>query len=314
MRVTLYVAGPELEAVGPYDEPDRREVEATDDMAVSSVLAAGEGPEEMLGYSYFVPVSEATRTGVALDDPALLQSAVNLFGVDDEGHIVTGFSGAEVTWGQFIRAAEAGLIDGDPSQLIVFGGRGTAGGGGFDGWLGAAEWAFDNRDAIVAELTNLGVILGGVEAARRALLVLPRARRHALAQQWAKYGITAQGLERIVKRRPRWDPERLGPYLALTPTETAALLGELGYGKRADGLYQLSPDPELRARRLWWQINAQSSRMHGEVCEPGPEPEPEPFDGQESGSGGPGRPGPTEQDREQSVSNGTESTGPAEGE
>jgi hypothetical protein len=37
-----------------------------------------------------------------------------------------------------------------------------------------------------------------------------------------------------------------GPYLALTPTETVALLGELGYGKRADGLYQLSPDPELR--------------------------------------------------------------------
>ena len=58
----------------------------------------------------------------------------------------------------------------------------------------------------------------------------------------------------IVKRRPRWDHERLGPYLALTPT--VALLGELGYGERADGLYQLSPDPELRARRHWWQINA----------------------------------------------------------
>ena len=118
MRVTLYVAGPELEAVGPYDELDRREIEATDDMTVSSVLAAGEGPEEMLGYSFFVPVSEATRTGVALDDPAVLQSTVNLFGVDEEGHIVTGFSGAEVTWGQFIRAAEAGFIDGDPSQLM----------------------------------------------------------------------------------------------------------------------------------------------------------------------------------------------------
>jgi hypothetical protein len=83
----------------PNDELDRREVEATDDMTVSSVLAAGGGPEEeMLGYSFFVPLSEATRTGVALDDPAVLQSAVNLFGVDEEGHIMTGFSGAEVTW------------------------------------------------------------------------------------------------------------------------------------------------------------------------------------------------------------------------
>lgn len=107
-------------------------------------------PRRCWATASFVPVSEATQTGVALDDPAVLQSTVNLIGVDEEGHIVTGFSGAEVTWGQFIRAAEAGLIDGDPSQLIVFGGRGTAGGGGFDGWLGAAEWAFDNRDAIVA--------------------------------------------------------------------------------------------------------------------------------------------------------------------
>jgi hypothetical protein len=314
MRVTLYLAGPEVEAVGPYDELDRREVEATDDMTVSSVLAAGEGPEEeMLVYSFFVPLSEANRTGVALDDPAVLQAALNLFGVDEEGHIImTGTSGPEVTWGQFVRAAEAGLIDGDPSQLIVFGGRGPAGGGGFEGWLGAAEWAFDNRDAIVAELTNLGVILASAEAVRRALLVLPRARRHALAQQWAKNGITPQDLERIVKRRPRWDPERLGPYLALTPTETVALLGELGYGKRADGLYQLSPDPELRARRHWWQINAKSSRMLGEVYEPDPEPEPEPLEGaEESGSGGPGRPALVEQHRDQSVSNPSESGGSA---
>ena len=310
MRVTLYVVGPELDAAGPYHELDRRDVDATDDMAVSSVLAAGEGPEEFLGYSPFVPVSEANRTGVAVDDPAVIQSAVNLFGLDNDGHIVTGFSGAEVTWGQFIRAAEAGLIEGDPSQLIVFGDRGTAGGGGFDGWLGAAEWAFDNRDAIVAELARLGVIGVSVEGGRRALLVLTGARRRALAQRWAKYGITPQGLERIVNLRARWDPERLGPYLSLTPTETAALLGELGYSKRADGLYQLSPDPELQARRHWWQINAQSSRELGEVYEPDPEPEPEPFEAaQEAGSGGPAK-----QPREQSVSNGTESTGPAEGE
>ena len=106
MRVTLYVADPELEAVGPYEDLDRREVEVTDDMTVSSVLAAGEGQEEeMLGYSFFVPLSEATRSGVALDDPSVLQSALNLFGVDEEGHITTGSSGAEVTWGQFIRAA-----------------------------------------------------------------------------------------------------------------------------------------------------------------------------------------------------------------
>jgi hypothetical protein len=109
-----------------------------------------------------------------------------------------------------------------------------------------------------------------------------------------------------------WDPERLGPYLALTPTEIVALLGELGYGKRADGLYQLSPDPELRARRHWWQINAKSSRMLGEVYEPDPEPEPEPFEGaQESGSGGPGRPALVEQHRDQSVSNPSESGGSA---
>ena len=299
-----------MEAVGPFDELDRREVEASDDMTVSSVLASGESAEEeMLGYSFFVPVSEATRTGVALDDPAILQSALNLFGVDEEGHITTGYSGAEVTWGQFMRAVEAGLIDGDASQLIVFGGRGAAGGGGFEGWLGAAEWAFDNRDAIVTELTNLGVILASIEGVRRALLVLPRARRRALAQQWAKSGITPQDLERIVRRRPRWDPERLGPYLALTPTETIALLGELGYGKRPDGLYQLSPDPELRARRHWWQINALSSRMLGEVCEPDPEPEPEPFERvQESDTQGSG-PARLDQRYERSVGPPPESAG-----
>src|SRR5215207_230541 len=110
MRVTLWVAGSETEVVEHYDELDRREVEATDEMTVSSVLATGGSPEEMLGYGFFVPLSDATRTGVALDDPLILQSALNLFGVDEEGHITTGFSGAEVTWGEFIRAADAGLI------------------------------------------------------------------------------------------------------------------------------------------------------------------------------------------------------------
>ena len=57
------------------------------------------------------------------------------------------------------------------------------------------------------------MILASAEGVRRALLVLPRARRQAVARQWAKYGITPQDLERIVKRRPRWDPERLGPYI-----------------------------------------------------------------------------------------------------
>jgi hypothetical protein len=53
MRVTLYLAAPEVEAVGPYHEFSRREVEAIDGMTVSSVLAAGEGPgEEMLVYSF----------------------------------------------------------------------------------------------------------------------------------------------------------------------------------------------------------------------------------------------------------------------
>ena len=156
------------------------------------------------------------------------------------------------------------------------------------------------------------MILASAEGVRRALLMLPRARRQALAQQWAKNGITPQDLERIVKRRPRWDPERLGPYLALTPTETVALLGELGYGKRADGLHQLSPDPELRARRHWWQINALSSRRLGEVYEPDPEPEPEPFErAQESGSGVSGRPELTEQHRDEFASKPPESAGSA---
>ena len=208
----------------------------------------------------------------------------------------------EVTWGQFVRAAEAWSHRWRPVAADRLRCRGPAGGGGFEGWLGAAEWAFDNRDAIVAELTNLGVILASAEGVRRALLVLPRARRHALAQQWAKNGITPQDLERIVKRRPRWAPERLGPYLALTRIETVALLGELGYGMRADGLYQLSPDPELRARRHWWQINAKSSRMLGEMYEPDPEPEPEPFERAQVGFWGPGRRALVEQHRDQSVS------------
>jgi hypothetical protein len=112
MRVTFYLAGPEVEAVGPYHELDRREVEAIDDMTVTSVLAAGEGPEEeMLVYSFFVPLSEATRTGVALDDPAGLQAALNLFGVrsarPDEG--------TSCAWG----AAGANEFIGHPDECDV---------------------------------------------------------------------------------------------------------------------------------------------------------------------------------------------------
>jgi hypothetical protein len=81
------------------------------------------------------------------------------------GHLVTGMSGKEVRWAEFERAVEAGLIDGDPRCLIVFSGAGAA-----DGLVDIAQWAFNNRDAIVAELANLGILAGAVEASRRACL------------------------------------------------------------------------------------------------------------------------------------------------
>jgi hypothetical protein len=80
-------------------------------------------------------------------------------------------SGKEVRWAEFERAVEAGLIDGDPHCLIVFSGAGAA-----DGLVDIAQWAFNNRDAIVAELANLGILAGAVEASRRALLMLSGAR------------------------------------------------------------------------------------------------------------------------------------------
>ena len=133
MRVTMYVSKPDRDVVESYQELSRREVDAVEHMPVTRVLAAGGGPEEMLENSFFAPVSDATRTGVVLDDPAVLHPAINLFGVHEEGHIVTGLSGSEVTWGQFVRAAEVGLVDGDTSQLIVFSRRHALGGSGFEG-------------------------------------------------------------------------------------------------------------------------------------------------------------------------------------
>ena len=235
------------------------EVQATGKMTVSAAGAAlKDDLIAALGYAAFVPVTPSSTTEVVVTDPAVLQSTYNLFGLNDQGHIITGASGAEVRWSEFVRAFEIGLLDGDPFQLIVFSGSGVAGGLGFNGLLGLAEWACNNREVALKQLATLGVgwLLG---SSGRALLKLPGARRRQLAQQWLEDGLTPLKLEAILARRQRWDPDRLSPHLGLTATEARALLGELGYAADEAGLFHLSADSELRGRRAPWRANARYS-------------------------------------------------------
>lgn len=251
MRVRMHVR-----AYAPWDEPGRPEVEASarPEMTVSAVLEAGCG----FGYAAFLPVAAPADLAIEGHDGRLLQSAVNLFGVTTAGRITTGRSGSEVTWGEFARACSVGLVSGDPAELVVFADRGTAGGGGIE-LFELAQWLFDNRDVITfgPSLVLLGA--GLEEAIRRPLVWLPKARRRALAQQFARHGVVAHSLLHIVHRRARWDPDELATYLGLTPRWTRALLGELGFGEGHEGLYEMSDELELQLRRAAFIANASVS-------------------------------------------------------
>lgn len=240
----------------PWEEPGPAIVEtvARPEMTVSDVLQAGCG----FGYAAFMPATAVEALAIEGGDRRLLQSAVNLFGVTNEGRITTGWSGSEVTWADFYRACAVGLISGDPSELVVFADQGSAGGGGVE-LFELAQWLFDNRDVIVFGQSLAMIGVGLEEAVRRPLVWLPKARRRALARQFARHGLLSHPLLHIVHRRARWDPDELAGYLGLTPPWARALLGEIGFEEGADGLYERSDDLELRVRRAAFIANASIS-------------------------------------------------------
>lgn len=218
------------------------------DIWVSDVLDKGTG----FGFADFRPVvSDADLTRAADDDPdRVLSSIWSLFGLTPDGLVK--FTGSErVRWSELARAADAGLIAGDVTNLVVYIDQGTAGGSAFEAHE-LVRWAFEHREQIefgkdvLEALAGTAVTTAGL---RKPVLALTKHRARALGREFRKRGYVTLNLMMWVDRQPRWSSRNLAGRLGLEVEEASALLREMGWRADEHGLFRRSHDLESNARR-----------------------------------------------------------------
>lgn len=186
------------------------------------------------------------------DEHRLIHHASSHFGITDEG-LLTAAYGAK--WNDLLRGAQEKFIEGDPHELLVSVDRGASGGGPTE-LTELAYWLWENRDQLEFAAWLGASALGLEEAVRRPVLVISKARRHAIAKSFRDHGIVSNALVQFIDRRGHWDPERLAERLGLTVIEAEAALAEVGYRRNEHQLYVLSDEPEARLRRAAFFANA----------------------------------------------------------
>jgi hypothetical protein len=166
---------------------------------------------------------------VAFRDDAVPLSPVRTYAapmlplIDDAGHLhfVNRFSAA--SYMDVIRAADAGLINGDPRGLFLI--RQAFAGGP---WY-AQDWQTLLDLLLISErmLEHLGGAADGIQA---ALGVIQRAREAMRRRmpRWTQRQVTTDRLQSMVKRK-HWSTGELASLLGCTDDEAGAVLEYLGY-------------------------------------------------------------------------------------
>jgi DNA-binding transcriptional MerR regulator len=173
--------------------------------------------------------------------------AANLFGIDDQGAVKS--QGADhIRWGEFIRASEAALYEGDPTRIVVYQSGAVGGGLSPDGVWEMVQWLSENRDLAVDQLQNLVTVAAGMglEAGRQWI---KGARRRQIAKKWRAQGFTAPRIRDYLARCPQWDASQFAKQTQLTELEARLALTKAGYEEGEDGLWRSSNSVEGDERR-----------------------------------------------------------------
>jgi hypothetical protein len=212
---------------------------------VDEVISAGTGR----GFADFMPVMSAQDLNAPLNENRILSHRMTLFGLTPDGLLTFG-DDDRLTWAEFVRAVDAGLIQGDPTNLVVYVDRGAAGGGSLE-LLSLVDILWQNREQITfaKDMTEIAVALG-VATLRKPYLYITRDRARQLGADFRRRGYATTRLMYWVDRHgARWDAKHLAERLGLTERESSAMLQEMGWRTDEFGLFVRAHDPEAIARR-----------------------------------------------------------------
>lgn len=228
----------------PPEVLPRVAVEVQPNWNVTDVLVAS-GHTRYHTFALVTPEMESDFARAGEDH--MITAVHNLFGIDDRGAIK--FQDQDqVTWAEFLRAAEAGLHRGDPTRIVIYPYAG-AGGPSPDGLWEAVEWLFENRDVAVSALEDVAKTGGGIWALEAGRRWITGVRRRQIARQWRAQGFTAQRIRDVLGRCPQWDPSEFAKRYQLTEPEARLALTNAGYQAGQDGLWRLADTVEGRERR-----------------------------------------------------------------
>jgi hypothetical protein len=156
--------------------------------------------------------------------------------VEDDGRASWGHRWRTVTYDEFARSRNLGLVDGDPTKLYL---RASAGGGGG----GATEWetflqVVDTcKDVFVA----VGVVYASVQGLHAAVGLLRRGGEalRGRYEEWSERGGTPSEVSATLSRRP-WSTESIAELLGVDAQTATAVLEMFGHVKNEAGRWELA--------------------------------------------------------------------------
>lgn len=199
--------------------------------------------EEHLRFAAFV------RPGDEEDGPAMLRHKylhlTRVVTVDDQGLARWDVRSLEARIGDLIRAAETGLLDGDPLRPYLI----LAVPGGDLGVLGTTWSAFEEAFGVVWEVVSAtGTAYSAAQAIRAIRARLGGAKEviDVRSEEWSERGAHPADLSAILGAKPR-SPEEVAALLGCAEPEAEALLWGLGLEAGDDGLWRaaVENDDEL---------------------------------------------------------------------
>lgn len=244
MLITLYsvpepVGGGGITTISLSDCP-ASEVQAAADWTVAQVLeAGGHGMHQA-----FTPVTPALEADLAVVEDMDLAQFLMLYGIDSEGRLLVNSWNDRLTWGEFTRAVDESLYDGDPSRIAVFQ-RGVAGGLSVDYLQQLVDLLLSNLPTAIAL-----AIASKIVHPKLLTDQIRQSRRHHVAEELRKRNFTGPHLRHVLNRYPEWDQDHLKRLFDFTDAEAVRVLVNAGYEQRdEDGFWQRSNSAEAEARR-----------------------------------------------------------------
>jgi hypothetical protein len=216
--------------------------------------------EELLRFAAFVLAGDEENGPAVLQNKYLHLTRVAT--VDADGLAHWDVRPLDSRIGDLLRAAEAGILDGDPLRPYLI----LAVPGGDLGAIGATWSAFEEAFTVVWEVVSAAGTAYSAAQAIKAIRARLGGAKEVIALrsgEWSERGARPADLAAILGARPR-SPEEVAALLGCAEAEAEALLWGLGFEAGDDGLWSAAVENEeasvpLLARSMLGRSEATST-------------------------------------------------------